>query len=311
MLASPSGTRVHTESLEMGVQQLCHATSCGFGDLLVQVVALAWLVALALLAVAALSYVRDATDAVSEEIRRTSAEIEALKRFRRRITGLEASAPAQQVGPGPGGGAVGLGVSNTRPPDDRLERVRTAYEETVMDVPHFEEDYGESLRTHLAAEFGEEVAHAVVDGRGFTPQLQQVLLRVTDEGESRREDLLVALERERDRLGEYGESLGALESAGDEVIERPLYQRSFGDLYDAWHEFERLETEADHLLAERQETIHHDRTGPAIDRDRQSFHAYLYGDLEVDYPVLAAGGEVLRRLRSARRDVLTALTRRV
>lgn len=293
----------------MGVQQLCHATNCGFGDLLVQVVALAWLVALALLAVAALSYVRDAKEAVDEEANRTRAEIQALQRFRRQVTSLDASVPVQQAGPG--GGAVGLGVARTRPPDDRLERVRTAYRETVMAVPHYEEDYGESLRTHLAAEFGEEVAHAVVDGQGFTPQLRQILLRVADEGETRREDLLAALEREHERLGDYEASLARIEATGDDVIDRPLYQQSFADLFAAWFEYEDLEAEADRLLADRQETIHRDRTGPAVDRDRDSFHAYLYGDLDVDYPVLAAGATVLQRLRDSRQEVLNALTRRV
>jgi hypothetical protein len=331
MAALSSAKRVHTESLEMGVQELCHATGCGYGDLLVQVVVVAWLVALALLTFAAFSYVRDARGAVADEDRRTRAEAEALERFRRRVSKLDATAPTGAIeggtttgtgaagggtGPPPGGTGAGVGVGvaavqTSRPPDDGIRDVKEIYRETVMAVPHYEEDYGESLRTNLAAEFGEELGHAIESGDRFTPQLKQALIAEADEARDRRRQLLRALDDERSTLDDYEATLEELDDRASSAIDRPLYRRTFTELYDAWHDLEALEAECDDLVARRQAELDEGRPAPTLHRDREAFHRYLYGDLDVDYPVLAAGTTVLGRLRDTKRTVLSALTRRV
>lgn len=297
----------------MGVQELCAATGCGHAELLVQVVAVAWLVALVLLAFTALSYVRDAREAVGSELDRTRDEAEALERFRRQVARIDTSRPAESVvGAGAGLGVVQGGVqSRGDPPDESLRRVREAYQETVMAVPHFEEDYGETLEAHLAAEFGEEVAHSVTEGGQLTPQLHSMLVELADEGRERRRNLSRALEEELGALEEYEERLGDVECRANDVIDYPLYQRSFPELYRAWHALADLEDECERVLACRQARIHTERVVPMLARGRESFHGYLYGDLPVTYPVLSAGTDLAERLHETRRDVLSALTRLV
>ena len=297
----------------MGVQELCAATSCGHAELLVQVVAVAWLVALVLLAFTALSHVRDARRAVESELDRTRDEAEALERFRRQVARIDASRPTQSVvGAGAGLGVVQGGVqSRGDPPDESLRRVREAYRETVMAVPHFEEDYGESLEAHLAAEFGEEVAHSVTEGGQLSPQLRSMLVELADEGRERRRSLGRALEDEVVALDEYEERLADVERRAADVVDYPLYQRSFPELYRAWHALDDLEAECERVLARRQSSIHTERVVPTLDRGRESFHGYLYGELPVSYPVLAAGTDVVERLHETRREVLRTLTRLV
>ena len=294
----------------MGVQELCAATSCGHAELLVQVVAVAWLVALVLLAFTALSYVRDARQAVESELDRTRDEAEALERFRRQVTRIDTSQPAQSVvGAGAGLGVVQSGArSGGEPPDKSLRRVREAYRETVMAVPHFEEDYGETLEEHLAAEFGEEVAHSVTEGSQLSPQLRSMLVELADEGRERRRNLGRALEDEITALDEYEDRLADVERRTGDAVEHPLYQRSFPELYRAWHALEDLEEECEQVLACRQSTIQTERVVPTLDRGRESFHGYLYGELPVSYPVLSAGADVIEDIRETRREVLRTLT---
>jgi regulator of sirC expression with transglutaminase-like and TPR domain len=210
---------------------------------------------------------------------------------------------------------VGVGVAavqtRSRPPDDGIREVKEIYRETVMAVPHYEEDYGESLRTNLAAEFGEELGHAIESGDRFTPQLKQALIAEADDARDRRRQLLRALDDERSALDDYEAALEELDDRAAGAIDRPLYRRTFAELYDAWHDLEALEAECDDLVARRQAELDGGRPAPSLHRDREAFHSYLYGDLEVDYPVLAAGTTVLDRLRETKRTVLSALTRRV
>jgi hypothetical protein len=277
----------------------------------VQVVAVAWLVALVLLAFTALSYVRDARQAVESELDRTRDEAEALERFRRQVTRIDTSQPAQSVvGAGAGLGVVQSGArSGGEPPDKSLRRVREAYRETVMAVPHFEEDYEETLEEHLAAEFGEEVAHSVTEGSQLSPQLRSMLVELADEGRERRRNLGRALEDEIAALDEYEDRLADVERRTGDAVERPLYQRSFPELYRAWHALEDLEEECEQVLACRQSTIQTERVVPTLDRGRESFHGYLYGELPVSYPVLSAGADVIEDIRETRREVTQALTR--
>jgi hypothetical protein len=297
---------MHTESLEMGVRELCRATSCGHVDLLMQVIAVAWLVALVCLAVAAFAHVRDARSAVDSERRRTRDEAKALSQFRRRVSRIDATQPQPSVVQS----APGL-AQRQKPPDDELQRVKDAYRGTVMGVPHFDEDYGESLPTHLAAEFGEEVAAAVVEGDRFTPQLKGALVSAADDGQSRREDLLVALERESEALADADEALERFEEARAAAVDEPLYRRSFGELYEAWDRLVDVECRLERFLSERQSAVQDDRTVSPANRDREAFQNYLYGTLDVRYPVLAAGAELADRVRETKQDVLVSLTRRV
>jgi hypothetical protein len=209
------------------------------------------------------------------------------------------------------GAGVAAVQTRSNPPDDGLRQVKEIYRDTVMAVPHYEEDYGESLTTNMAAEFGEELGHAIKSGDRFTPQLQQALVTQADDARDRRRQLLRALDDERSALDEYESALERIDEEASCVIDRPLYQRSFSELYDAWHRLEEIESECDDLLTERQTELDEGRPAPTIHRDREAFHRYLYGDLDVDYPVLAAGTTVLERLQDTKQAVLSAITRLV
>jgi hypothetical protein len=138
-----------------------------------------------------------------------------------------------------------------------------------------------------------------------------MLVELADEGRERRRSLAGALEDEIEALDGYEERLADVESRAADVVDYPLYQRSFPELYRAWHALSDLEAECEDVLASRQSTIHTERVVPTLDRGRESFHGYLYGDLSVTYPVLAAGTDLAERVRDTRREVLSALTRLV
>ena len=247
--------------------------------------------------------VRAAREAIRAEYEAIVAEQDALSAFTSRVKQLATAGPTSTLDGG-GVGVVGAANGQSR----GMEQIRTAYRETVMDVEHFEHDYGESLPVNLANEFGDGVAGAVVANDALSPQVKRAVIASAEESRTRRERYLDTLDTERERLAEAGEML---EDAADRcatVDGDRLRRRSFDDLQER---FERLEEGRESLeaaLSRRQEQIREGVTFGWQRRDSESVYRYLYSELDVTYPVLADGTRVLGRMDDVESRLTTALT---
>ena len=90
--------------------------------------------------------VERALDVLGEELEVTTAEREAFERFQARISAIE---PDRHPAPNGVGATMATGMAvaghEGESTGESMGRVRTAYRETVMAVPHFEPEYGEGL----------------------------------------------------------------------------------------------------------------------------------------------------------------------
>lgn len=275
---------------------------CVQPELISPLAVLLWTGFLALVVLAAVAHVRSAQTVLDEERSRTRAEHEAFDAFIRRLNAIEAAPMATPAR------TPGATVSRP-PPDDALDRVREEYRETVMAVPHYEEEYDEPLEVNMAAELSEEVATAVAQGRTLSPQLRGALLRQAEAARERRANFLEQLDREAEALEEYR---GGLESIGATLAalnERPLSARSFDELRETWDRLESLEDRCASLLADRQVGIH-DVDDVGLRSNAPLLQAYLYTPLEVSFPVLADGTDLASKLRTAQGRVADAISRR-
>jgi len=289
-------------------QEGCSTAACGAADLLSSQAVLAATVTVTFLAVIALTFLHSAREECDEEQSRVAAELSALERFERRVGGL--SAGSGQSGPGGAGGATLVRADAADAPP-KLRAVRRAYEETVMAVPHYEEDYGEPLETHMRAEFGDEVAAAVTGGSALTPPVKQALLQRAAASREERTSFLRTLSTEGDSLAAATDDLAAIDRRVDRIENQRRLQQSFPELTETWEELGELEEECRETLERRQEQVQRGGSGADWRDDGHSLCAYLYGPLPVDYPALADGALLLDRIRTTRRRVADALTRRV
>lgn len=236
-----------------------------------------------------------ARDAVAEERSTIRAEYEALAAFDRRVAEL----PTATVSTGP------PLVADPQPADGSLKRVRAAYEETVMSVPHYEDEYGDTLAESLAAEFGDDLAAALMGGTALTPEFRDAVRAATAAARDEREEFLNVLDRETQSLSTALADVAAVEAELDSLDDRPLSARSFDDLHDLWSSIRDLEAQVDGISRRRQETIRGHRNDlPGVPTDLSE---YLYADLPASYPVLASVADLGDRLEEARRRVERAL----
>ena len=248
-------------------------------------------------------YLEDAKSVTEAERKRIITERDAFDQFARRVKSISASNGDRAAPPLIAGG----GRSDVQ----QLREVRDAYRDTVMSVPHYEEEYGESLRENLAAEFDDHVATALADGRQFSPLLKNTVFVKAASAKRSREKLAKALERELTSLRNARDRLRERERALERTMksESELYRKSMSTLIEYEEVLHREEGRSEDLLADRQREIH--RENRSFSRSSKlDLQQYLYSPLDVTYPVLSAGTERIRRIREQRRTVQEAMTDR-
>lgn len=282
------------------LESTCSGVACDVNAMLAVLVVLG---ALTLGAVAVLGCVRRARTAVSFERERLLDECEAFLEFADRVTGI-------QVAPRPDGGRPVPGTLLTDA-GGGLEKVRTAYRETVMSVSHYDSDYDESLQDHMAAELSPELASAVVDGAQLTPAVRRPLVESARSAAHDRRVLADELADELDDLEDAETTLVELSDRFEATGGEGLLDRTFPDLQARWGRLGDLRTDCQDLLERRQQQLR-DRTpdGGTRLQSPTAVSTYLYGELDADFPVLDAGTRLLERIEAEKRHTLEALTER-
>ncbi len=246
-------------------------------------------------------YVKKALVEVENERASLEAERDAFTTFADSVSRLDATSQRSFEAPT-------ATLVSASPDQEQLERIRGRYRETVMSVPGYEREYGETLEENMRAEFGDELATAVLGGQQFTPRIKTLLVSQANAAATQRESLLKAIDGERCSLTEAEERLEATETSLEHRGELELTEESFETLIDADRESRRNETRCAELLRNRQREIHREdrwlrNSGAA------SLQGYLYRGLDVQFPVLNAGLERIKQLRTHRRMVGRVIAR--
>lgn len=237
-----------------------------------------------------------AAEAVDEERARVRAEREAVDAFHRRVAGLSTA------------------TVRTSPPamldphgsPQSAARVRTAYVETVMAVPHYETAYGDTVAESLAIEFGDDVAAAIVGETALTPTVRDAVCAAAEAARGEREAFLDVLGREADSLSTAAADIADVRASLRGLDDGRLTDRGFDDLRNLWGRANDLEARTEAISLRRQETIRGYRSDlPGVPTDLTE---YLYADMPASYPVLAAVADLNVAVRRATERVERALT---
>lgn len=249
---------------------------------------------------AAVLYVREAQTVVSEEQSRLRAERDAFLQFARRIQAIDAAGPdAVSSSDGP------TAVLSAGSPGNELREVRRAYEETVMAVSHFDEDYDEPFGRNVAVELGTEIETALGVNDSLSRQLKRELVQRSERAATQREAFLSMLEDESGRLSDAKDRLAEIERKRSSIGEAAS-GRSFDDLRSDWDELDDAEATCSELLDDRQRELRDERSVCGI----HDLSTYLYGGLDTTYPILADCTSTVDQLRDTKRHVLAELSKR-
>jgi hypothetical protein len=249
------------------------------------------------------------------EQKRTEIERDAFEEFATRITDLQSSskpfAPsADHKEPQDAGGAVALQSQPVTEPSatDELATIRTAYEETVMSVPFYEAEYGDTYEESIRAEFGPDIATALTQSDSLSPVAKQVLLAKIEQARTEREALIETCEREHASVDEAATVLKPVDEELQSVESISFDGHGFGALEAYRSRLLTLKDKCEQAATTRQATIHRHRTEYSLVVDAPDICVYLYEEFETAYPILCLCSDLARRLENCRKQVESALS---
>lgn len=167
-----------------------------------------------------------------------------------------------------------------------LTQVRSAYRETVMEVPHYDREYGDTLTESLAVEFGETVAGQLIDGQYLTSALHNALLEASETARDERDDFIRVLRREYQSLQTIESELIRIDSRLEELSQQIAATSENEELARIDEALNQLDRQCTDLTTRRQDLIHDRSISTFSGIGEQSLLHYLYADLESLTPAL-------------------------
>jgi hypothetical protein len=241
--------------------------------------------------------IETARRAVRRERRRTVDEREAFAAFRSAVREV----PAERGRPAVRTAARGLATGGA----GTIRTVHEAYGRTVMSVPHYDEEYGDTLAESLEVEFGATIAAGLLGHDRLTPELKRAVVEAAEASRLERERFVEALDAETVSLRESEERLVAVLEEVRALADEPIPDFGAQDAVRA--RLGVLADECDAVADDRQATVRewHDRF--AVPGDVPTLPGYLYAGLDTHYPVLATVAEVGEHVTRLRRRVERAM----
>lgn len=292
----------------------CSAASCEVSAALSDPGVATGIIVLAVAALVTFMYISEARPQVREERRRIVDERDAFNEFIDRTRGLTPHKADEFSATGGTGGTVRLTRFETRaplPPDNLRDRVCSDYRETVMSVPHYTEEYDDSLAESLREELGTDVTTALLTEERVSSPLHATIVARSQGARAARGELLDAVDAELAELDDVETRLTRIDRTRTALrshLEDGNADPTFEACQDVWRTLGDLEETCGSLSSDRQETLRDPPYAPAD--DQPSFHEYLYADSDgTDHPVLSAIAELTDRIRTDRRHVLRRLTK--
>lgn len=229
------------------------------------------------------------TERLETELDRTRAEKRALRRFAEDVHTLDFGTPThapdgQAVGTaGTGGPAV---RTVTAEKTGAIEKIRRAYESTVMAVPHYAEEYDDTYRKSLESEFSPEIALLLTRNRTVQRKQRTVLLEAVDRSVRQREAFIETLEGERESVRRHATDVRQIAGELSSLAEITGVAKTFGDYDGIRSRLLQLETTIDEIARSRQETVFDRRRDLSLPVEGPDLQTYLYSELAHSYPIL-------------------------
>ena len=241
-----------------------------------------------------------AREMVQMEHERILAERDAFKQFRDRVARLDPSStvsktpsPSQELSPP-------INRHSSSSTAEELDDIQQAYRDTVMNTPHYDEEYGESLVQDMTIEFGEDLTAAIMTNSQLTPSLQQAIVQAATAASARRTTFSNQLDEEEATLKDAYQTLAPIGKQYEQSTDQPLQQQSIDDLWEAHQQLTTCISPCEQLVEERQTQRTDGHTALPHTDETVDLQEYLYQSLDVTYPLLADGTAVLERCLTAR-----------
>ena len=234
------------------------------------------------------------------ERRRTAEELAAFETFTKRVEDV----PTNRVAP-----TFGPSVLTNQSQGGGLELIRKAYCSTIMDVAHFDEEYGNEYAEDVIEEFGSTAAAALLENGSLTAQTKRLILDAAADSRASRTALLDIIDVETESVRVAATNLRPIADELATIADVAFQNESFGAL-DGYRA--RMDVLADQVVSaaeRRQADLHDHRTRTAFSRNVVGLPCYLYQGFEPTFPILSFIASLGDQINTIQQDIAQAVSR--
>jgi len=258
-----------------------------------------------------LAAARDLARAERESVR---GKLDAYDQFVARVQDLplESSHPGQRAPALPAGGAQSSGSAAST--ETGCASVRAAFRDTIRPYSVEDIDDDEPLLETIRSELSDSIAVALAPttDAGFTSSLRDAIVAAVESRRVEAHVMQAGLDAELDELAAASETLEPILTWLYDADETPLTDLGFDQLRARHAKLAAHRERCAQLLADRQAFLHRStKHAGQAGMQHRTLVRYLYADLPVVFPALAAGVRVETLCADAQRTVREHLTCRV
>ncbi len=170
--------------------------------------------------------------------------------------------------------------------------VLNTYRDTVMQLDHYDEDYGEPALENITRELGDGIAELICSSNGACAEIQSVIHHAVNAAIRQRKQYCEILTTEVESLQEWNRDIQSLHTTLTDLSTAVSQNTSPEAQWRYRDTVERHRTELDSKVAARQQQITDLKENFNFPNTRGGIHnmnifVYLYDELPVTFPVLA------------------------
>lgn len=234
------------------------------------------------------------------ERERTANELAAFEAFIERIRDVPTTASTPPVGPA---------ALTDRSEASSLATVREAYHSTVMDVPHYDQEYGNDFTQDVTEEFGSTITTILLENGSLDARTKQVILTLAAESCTRRREHLDLIDAEAASIETAATRIDPLVQELTTFEERDFRAESFGALDGYRARTDVLLDKCDTAAERRQKDLHDHRAADVLSGTAAAVPLYFYQELEADFPLLSFIADLGECIESIQRDIGRVVSR--
>jgi hypothetical protein len=233
--------------------------------------------------------ISSAIDILLTEYNQVTEEIRAFEQFKKRVLNISINTDSRNT--------VGRFRYERKPTAGGTNRVRTAYDETVMSVSHYDAEYGDTYASSVSEEFGPDIATALTESSELTPILKSALINQIENIIESRKELRKTIQLEQDSIKSAHEDLNDLAKMLCNYTKNEFSHMNYNQLSKYKNKTCKNKRVLDEVAIIRQQDINKIRKSMQTDRTTSDLYSYLYQSLSTTYPVLNIIGQLGRKYK--------------
>lgn len=239
--------------------------------------------------------ISSAIDVLTIEYTQITEEIQAFEQFREKVSNTSTNIESKN--------SINNFRCQQKSTVEGTSKVRTAYRDTIMSVPHYEKEYGDTYLSSVSEELGPDLAIAITESSELTPISKSALINQIDNTIEGRKQLRKTVQSEQDSIESGYNDLYNIGEFIHQYPENKIFRLNNDQKTKFEAKLSNNIDDLDKISINRQQEINKIQKSAQTNQSHSDLYSYFYQSMSTNYPVLETIGKLGREIKKLERDI--------